>query len=126
MRKFIFYVVILVLLVIFGIGCYYSYIVINCSEAKDYLIRTYDFSEEELKSKKYTQYVYEDIANCSTLWFKECTDNENLKFEYTFETTDGVTIVVSEDGEGQLTDNYKKNTDEVIDEAPTNNQEMAS
>lgn len=108
MRKFIFCVVIVILIAIFGLGCYYAYIDINCSAAKEYLIKNYDLDEKKLKSKSYTEYVYEDIANCSTLWFKKCTNNEKLKYEYVFMLNEDTKIIVSEDIDGNMIDNYPK------------------
>ena len=91
------------------LGCV-AYVDIQCSEAKDYLIENYDFKKNELHAKKYTELVYEDIADCGSLWFKKCTKEENLLYQYTFETKDGKKIVVSEDKDGNLTDDYGKKT----------------
>ncbi len=117
MKRFILGVVIVILVCLLGYVGYISYIEINCSVAKDYLVETYEIDEKKLKSKKYTEFVYEDITNCSTLWFKKCTDNKNLKYEYIFELEEETKIIVTEDIDGNMTDNYKieeKNEEEPI------------
>jgi hypothetical protein len=115
-KRVLFWLIILVVVGIIGILCYVAYIDINCSEAKNYLIDTYDFKKEELHAKKYTEYVYEDIADCNTLWVKKCTDNKNLSYTYEFETKDGKKIIVSEDKDGNFIDDYgiyNKNANEL-------------
>jgi hypothetical protein len=115
-KRVLFWLIILVVVGIIGILCYVAYIDINCSEAKNYLIDTYDFKKEELQAKKYTEYVYEDIADCNTLWVKKCTDNKNLSYTYEFETKDGKKIIVSEDKDGNFIDDYgiyNKNANEL-------------
>jgi hypothetical protein len=115
-KRVLFWLIILVVVGIIGILCYVAYIDINCSEAKNYLIGTYDFKKEELHAKKYTEYVYEDIADCNTLWVKKCTDNKNLSYTYEFETKDGKKIIVSEDKDGNFIDDYgiyNKNANEL-------------
>ena len=87
-----------------------AYVDIQSSEAKDYLVETYDFNKSDLHITKYTEYVYEDITDCSSLWFKKCTDDENLLYKYTFKTTDGEIIEVIEDKDGNLTDDYEAPT----------------
>ena len=91
------------------LGCM-AYVDIQSSEAKDYLVETYDFNKSDLHITKYTEYVYEDITDCSSLWFKKCTDDENLLYKYTFKTTDGEIIEVIEDKDGNLTDDYEAPT----------------
>lgn len=91
------------------LGCM-TYVDIQSSEAKDYLVETYDFNKSDLHITKYTEYVYEDITDCSSLWFKKCTDDENLLYKYTFKTTDGEIIEVIEDKDGNLTDDYEAPT----------------
>ena len=56
----------------------------------------------------YITISYEDITDCSSLWFKKCTSNENLLYEYTFKTKDGDKIIVTEDINGTFNDNHKK------------------
>lgn len=110
-KKFVFFVVIVALLGVFALlGCV-AYVDINASEAKEYLMEKYDFKNSELMATKYTEYVYEDIADCSSLWLKKCTKNENLAFKYTFKTNDGKKIIVKEDKDGNFEDNYKTKND---------------
>ena len=89
------------------LGCI-SYVDIQSLEAKEYLIDNYDFKKNELRATKFTEYVYEDITDCNSLWLKKCTSDENLMYKYTFKTKDGKKIIVSEDKDGNLTDNYGK------------------
>ena len=110
-KKFVFFVVIVALLGVFALlGCV-AYVDINASEAKEYLMEKYDFKNSELMATKYTEYVYEDIADCSSLWLKKCTKNENLAFKYTFKTNNGKKIIVKEDKDGNFEDNYKTKSD---------------
>lgn len=106
LKKVLFGLLMLVVVaLIIVLGCV-AYVDIQCSEAKEYLVDTYDFNKSDLYATKYTEYVYEDITDCSSLWLKKCTDNENLLYKYTFKTKDGEEIVVSEDKDGNLTDDY--------------------
>lgn len=109
LKKVLFGLLMLVVVaLIIVLGCV-AYVDIQCSEAKDYLVETYDFNKSDLHATKYTEYVYEDIADCSSLWLKECTNDETLLYKYTFKTNDGEEIVVSEDKDGKLTDDYGSN-----------------
>ena len=107
-KRVLYWLLIAVVCLLVVVLCCVAFVEIQCSEAKEYLVDTYDFKKSELKSKKFTEYVYEDIADCNSLWLKECTDKENLLYTYTFETKDGKKIVVSEDKDGNLTDDYGK------------------
>lgn len=89
-----------------GIALYLVYLDSNTSAARKYLVERYGIEEKELKPKKYIKYVYEDVTNCETEWFRKCTDNEDLEFEYIIEYKDE-TITVSEDKKGVLSDNAK-------------------
>lgn len=110
LKKVLFGLLMLVVVaLVIVLGCV-AYVDIQCSEAKDYLVETYDLDKSDLQAAKYTEYVYEDIADCSSLWLKQCTDDENLLYKYTFKMKDGTEIVVSEDKEGNLTDDYGKKT----------------
>lgn len=110
LKKVLFWLLMLVVVALVGVlGCV-AYVDIQCSEAKDYLVKTYNLDKSDLQAVKYTEYVYEDIADCSSLWLKQCTDDENLLYKYTFKMKDGTKIVVSEDKEGNLTDDYGKKT----------------
>lgn len=123
LKRVLFWLLMAVVCVLIVILCCVAYVEIQSSEAEEYLVDTYDFKKGELKAKKYTEYVYEDIADCNSLWLKKCTDDENLMYTYTFETKDGKKITVSEDKDGNLTDDYGtkvKNAselDELIDGA---------
>jgi len=107
-KGLIFTVVIVALLGVLGVLIYLTYVSSNSEEAKKYLVETYKLNEKNLNATKYTEYVYEDIADCSSLWLKECTDNANLVAEFTFKY-DNKEIVVYEDKDGNYTDNYGDN-----------------
>ncbi len=112
-------VVTIVILGGIGFAVYLVYLDSNTSAARKYLAERYGIEEKELKPKKYIKYVYEDITDCETEWFKKCTDNEDLEFAYVFEYKDE-TITVSEDKKGVLSDDAKlkpvENDDEEKDE----------
>lgn len=101
-----------------GFAFYLVYLDSNTSAARKYLVEKYGIEEKELKPKKYIKYVYEDVTNCETEWFKKCTDNEDLEFEYVIEYNDE-TIIVSEDKKGILSDDAKlkpiENEEQEID-----------
>lgn len=107
-KKILFAIVFFILLCGVIFLSYIAYIDINCSAAKQYLIDKYGFNKKSIHSKKYTEYVYEDITDCSTLWFKKCTDNKDLVFSYTFILSDKTEIIVMQDTKGNYSDNYKK------------------
>ena len=82
----------------------------NCTRGINYLTNKYEIQSSDISCKKYQEYVYEDIANCDSLWLKKCTSDENLVYEYTLEDNNGVTIVVKEYKDGTFSDNYEKGT----------------
>lgn len=86
------------------VACYFMYLDSNTSNAKAYLVKRYGINEKELKPKKYVRYVYEDIADCDNLWFKKCTSDKSLAYQYIFKYKD-TEIIVSEDDKTNLTDN---------------------
>ena len=109
LKKILFWVIILLfLLLAFYLG-YIVYIDTHAAEAKEYLIDKYNFNEKELDAKGYQEYIYEDIADCESLWVKKCTSDKNLLYKYKFVLNDEVEIVVSEDKNNNYTDNYEKN-----------------
>lgn len=90
-------------LIYFG---YYAYLDSNAHSAKKYLIDKYGFTEKELRTTEYVQYVFEDISDCNNLWLKECTDVEELAYRYVFETKDGTVVIVLQDKNDDYTDDY--------------------
>lgn len=129
LRKMMFFVIISLLLSIGGFLSYMAYIDINCSAAKQYLVDKYNLNKKSLHSKNYTEYVYEDITDCSTLWLKKCSDDKDLVYSYTFELDNDVEIIVKQDVKGNYSDDYKtdiiesndKNTEQID---TTNNNEL--
>ncbi len=105
-KKGVFCIIILILVIILAIAGYLTYVEANASEAKKYLIEKYAINEKEWHATMYTTFVYEDIADCNSLWFKKCTTDKNLLYQYTFKNKEKETIVVSEDIDGNLTDDY--------------------
>ena len=59
------------------------------NEAKKYLIEKYGFDEKELRVNEYNEYVFKDVANCDSLWLKECTDDEDLVSKLVIKTKAG-------------------------------------
>ncbi len=116
-KKILITIIVLALIVVMIIIGYAAYVDIHASEAKEYLIEKYNFKNADLLAKKYTEYVYEDITDCKSLWFKKCTSESDLLYEYLFELNDGTEIIVSEYEDGTLVDNYKDATEDMIDGA---------
>lgn len=98
-------IILIGLLSAFGI---ISYSEIQATNAKEYLIKKYDFTDWNVFAVKATEYVYEDKTDCSTLWIKKCTDNKDLYKEFTFITTNGEVFEVTEYNSGIFVDTYKK------------------
>lgn len=120
-KKLIFFIVIVILVGCFSIGAYLTYVDSNSSKAKNYLLEKYEINKKEWMAIKYTEYVYEDIANCESLWLKKCSKDENLLFTYEFMNKNKETIIVSEDKNGKFTDDYngKIREDYVTEETPS-------
>lgn len=78
------------------------------SNAKKYLIKKYNFNDWNVFVLSAKEYVYEKEVDCSTLWLKKCTDNEELARELVFITLDGDKIKVTEFDNGDFEDNYSK------------------
>lgn len=109
LKKLLFWLFILLAVVAIGyLGCI-AYIDANCSRGVNYIVEKYEVKSNEIKTIKYQEYVYEDIANCDSLWLKKCTSEEDLLFEYTIEIDD-TKIVIKEFKDGVFTDNYEKGT----------------
>lgn len=108
MKRFILLIILICLLIIVSLFGYRAYIEINCSGAKQYLIDEYNFNKNDLKSDNYIEYVYEDIADCNSLWLKKCTNDKDLLYNYFFTTKDGTQIIVSENKDGLYSDDYQK------------------
>lgn len=105
-KKSILSIILVALLITFCVVGYYAYTDIKASVAKEYLMERYGFNKKELLATKSTEYVYEDIANCETLWIKKCTDDKTLHFKHTFKLNDGTEIHVTEDIDRNFIDDY--------------------
>ncbi len=106
-KKLILTIILVALLITFGVVGYYAYTDIKASVAKEYLMERYGFDKKEILATKSTEYVYEDIANCETLWIKKCTDDKTLHYKHTFKLKDGTEIHVTEDIDRNFIDDYK-------------------
>ena len=130
LKKLLFWLFITFLVIVMGYLGVKTYVDANCTRGVNYLTDKYEIKAKEIKCNKYQEYVYEDIANCDSLWLKKCTNDENLIYEYTLEDKDGNVIVVKEYKDGSFTDNYEKGTvrKEYIDKQvnKNNNQNEAN
>lgn len=102
----------LALIIVIGIilvgGLYFTYQELTGSPIKEELIKKYDFSNFELFTYKTTTYVYEEDANCGSLWFKKCTDNKDLKKEVIFYTKAGIKIKAVQYTDNTIEDDYEE------------------
>lgn len=105
-KGLIFTIIILIFIAIFAAGGYMTYVDANSTKAKEYLFNKYELNSKDWIAYKYTEYVYEDIANCNTLWVKKCTDDKTLAFKYTFINKNKDMIIVTEDIDGNYTDDF--------------------
>jgi hypothetical protein len=94
-------------LIYFG---HYAYIDSNAHAAKQYIIDKYNFKTKDVKTVEFVKYVYSDINKCDNLWFKECTDKEDLAYKYVFEVKGEDDITVLEDKNGDYTDDFEEDT----------------
>ncbi len=103
----LFYLVIFAVLIIAG---YYvginMYKDLKGNEAKKYLIEKYGFEEKELRVNEYNEYVFKDVANCDSLWLKECTDDEDLVSRLVIKTKAGKEIEVIGYKDETFSDDY--------------------
>lgn len=109
LKKLLFWLFIILVVVAIGYLVCIAYTDANCTRGINHIVEKYEVKSEEIKTIKYQEYVYEDIANCDSLWFKKCTTEENLLFEYTIDI-DGTEIIIKEYKDGVFTDNYEKGT----------------
>ncbi len=109
LKKLMFFIFIVAAIMAIGYLGVLTYIDANCSRGIKYFIEKYDVDSTTIRTLKYQEYVYEDIANCDSLWIKKCTSDENLLYEYTIKIED-TEIVIKELKGGIFTDNYEKGT----------------
>lgn len=107
--RFLILIILLACFVAIGIVAYSE---IQGTDAKEHLIKTYDFGDWNIFAIYSKEYVYEKEVDCSTLWFKKCTDDKNLYKEFIFITTKGEKIKVTEYKNGDIVDDYKKKDSE--------------
>ncbi len=123
-KKLLLLLIIIVLLAILFIAGYLTYVESNATEARDYLLEKYEINKKDWVAIRYTEFVYEDIADCNSLWLKKCTDNKDLLYQYTFINKDKKKIIVSEDKDGNLSDDYNGTLKVKEDENSTNNKDL--
>ncbi len=109
-RKCIFSIIILILCCILAILGYLTFVDSNSTKAKNYLLEKYEINDKDWHALKYTEYIYEDIADCNSLWLKKCTSNKELQFKYTFINKQKEKIIVSEYLDGTFSDEYTGDT----------------
>jgi hypothetical protein len=109
LKKLLFWLFIILVVVAVGYLASLAYTDANCSRGVTYIVEQYEVKSNEIKTIKYQEYVYEDIANCDSLWLKKCTSEQDLLFEYTIDI-DGTKIVIKEYKDGVFEDNYEKGT----------------
>ena len=88
LKKLLFWLFITFLVIVMGYLGVKTYVDANCTRGVNYLTDKYEIKAKEIKCNKYQEYVYEDIANCDSLWLKKCTNDENLIYEYNAVWTD--------------------------------------
>lgn len=79
---------------------------IFATRAKDYLLNKYELDKMKIYAIKTTDYVYEKDMQCENIWFKKCTDNENLEKTVTFMNFKKEKIKVTVYRDGTFEDNY--------------------
>lgn len=124
-KKCVFFVIIVLLCLIFSGTGYLTYLDSNSQNAKNYLTEKYEINKKDWYTIKYTEYVYEDITDCNSLWLKKCTDNKDLLYQYTFINKNKDKIIVSEDKFGNYSEEYTGSTplkEKVPEETTDNNQ----
>lgn len=125
-KKCVFFVIIVLLCLCFvGFGIL-TYIDSNSTKARNYLLENYEITSKDWKATKYTEYIYEDIADCNSLWLKKCTTDPTLQYEYVFTNKQKETITVKEDKEGNFKVEYNgltplKEKENQNDDATQNN-----
>ncbi len=101
LKRFLNLIVIIVLFLLL-VGMIYLFIQdVNATRAKDYFLKEHDFKKTDLIAYKVKEYVYDEDQDCGTLWFKECTKEENLKkksYFYIFKSKKKFVITEYEDG----------------------------
>ncbi len=105
-------VVLIICLIVAG---YYAYLDTHGFAAKNYLIEKYDIDENEYYCTGYVQYIYSETADCDNTWFKECSDDPELAYKYTFTNKNKSTITVIEDQNGDFTDDFGSEGNHSID-----------
>ena len=113
LKKILYYLkrIIMILLIIFLVGAlvvtvYVCIQDIFATRAKDYLLDKYEIDKMKIYAIKTTDYVYEKDMQCENIWFKKCTDDENMEKEVTFYTFNKEKIKVKVYRDGTYEDDY--------------------
>lgn len=101
------------LMVLLGIK---TYVQASSTRAIEYMIEKYEISKKDIKVLKYQEYAYSDITNCESLWFKKCTDEQDLLYSFKLEIKGKTKVDVKEyknkvfedDYEGKVRESYLK------------------
>lgn len=123
LKKLLFWLFIILAVIAIGYLGIMAYTDANCTRGVNYITSKYEIKSNDIRCKKFQEYVYEDIAKCESLWLKKCTSDENLVYEYTLEDNNGVVIVIKEYKDGTFSDNYEKGKlkKEYLDKQNQNN-----
>lgn len=105
-KKMLFVLFIVVMVVLMGLLGINTYIQASSSRAVDYMIGKYELSKKDIKVIKYQEYAYSDITNCDTLWFKKCTDEQDLLYSFKLEIKGKTKVTVKEYDNKVFEDNY--------------------
>lgn len=106
MKRFILFVIAILLVVLFVVGGYYAIQDINATQSKNYLIDKYELNKFKVFTIKTTEYIYEEDEDCDSLKFKKCTDDKNLYKKVIFKYKNKE-IKVYEYNDGTFSDNYE-------------------
>ena len=108
MKKLLFWLFIILVIVVIGYLGVIAYTDANCSRGVNHLTSKYEIKSRDLTSIKYQPYIYEDIANCDSLWIKKCSDDKTLLYSYVLKTKDGKEIKIKEYKNKVFEDNFKE------------------
>lgn len=86
---------------------YYAYLDTHAEGAKEYLIEKYDMEKFDYVCTSYVEYIYSDLTDCDSNWFKECTQDPTLAYKYVFTNKNKNKITVVETKEGNYTDDFE-------------------
>lgn len=105
-KRFISLILIIVAAIAVVLTIYFAYQDMTSTDVKEYIVEKYDFGNFDVFTYKTTIYVYEEDANCNSLWLKECTDDKDLEKEVIYYTKGGIKFTVKSFKDGSFEDDY--------------------